>query len=174
MKMTAVHFESVQSPWGWLAGAASDVGVCWLALGADESGTAEQLAREGFAPKGSSPDLRQVLQAMIRHVAHGEAAPAPHLDVRGTDFDVRVWDRLRLIPRGATMSYTELAHELGSPHGNRAVAGACARNRLALLIPCHRVLRADGDLGGFRWGIERKRSLLQAEGALSQPSLFPA
>jgi AraC family transcriptional regulator of adaptative response/methylated-DNA-[protein]-cysteine methyltransferase len=85
------------------------------------------------------------------------------LDVRGTAFQLRVWQALRAIPRGETRSYSQLARELGEPKAVRAVARACAANRVALVVPCHRVVGASGALTGYRWGMERKRMLLEAE-----------
>ena len=85
------------------------------------------------------------------------------LDIRGTVFQQRVWQALMHIPPGQTTSYAEIAARLGSPRAVRAVAGACAANKLALAIPCHRVVRSDGGLSGYRWGIERKRRLIDAE-----------
>jgi AraC family transcriptional regulator of adaptative response/methylated-DNA-[protein]-cysteine methyltransferase len=91
--------------------------------------------------------------------------PQLQLDLRGTEFQLRVWQALRRIPRGETRSYGQLARELGAPRSARAVARACAMNRVALLVPCHRVVGAGGALSGYRWGVERKRKLLEAEGA---------
>jgi AraC family transcriptional regulator of adaptative response/methylated-DNA-[protein]-cysteine methyltransferase len=85
------------------------------------------------------------------------------LDVRGTAFQQRVWQALREIPAGSSASYSEIAGRIGSPHSARAVAHACAANPLAVAIPCHRVVRSDGGLSGYRWGVERKRALLQRE-----------
>jgi AraC family transcriptional regulator of adaptative response/methylated-DNA-[protein]-cysteine methyltransferase len=85
------------------------------------------------------------------------------LDLKGTVFQQRVWQALREIPRGQTMSYTKLAQALGKPNATRAVARACATNPVAVLVPCHRVVRADGNLAGYRWGLERKRKLLQRD-----------
>ena len=85
------------------------------------------------------------------------------LDVRGTAFQERVWQALRRIPAGKTVSYAELARRVGAPRAVRAVAGACAANLLAVAIPCHRVVRSDGGLSGYRWGVERKRALLERE-----------
>ena len=85
------------------------------------------------------------------------------LDVRGTAFQQRVWQALREIPAGETVSYTELARRIGAPKSVRAVAQACGANRLAVAIPCHRVVRNDGALSGYRWGVERKRTLLERE-----------
>ena len=96
---------------------------------------------------------------------------APHLgldlplDVRGTAFQQRVWQALRDIPFGQTLSYTDVAERIGSPSATRAVAGACAANKLAIAIPCHRVVRNDGALSGYAWGVERKRTILDREQA---------
>jgi AraC family transcriptional regulator of adaptative response/methylated-DNA-[protein]-cysteine methyltransferase len=90
---------------------------------------------------------------------------ALHLDIKGTDFQKRVWKALREIPSGETVSYAGLAHKLDMPKGARAIAGACAANDLAVVIPCHRVVRSDGTLSGYRWGVERKRKLLAMERA---------
>ena len=89
------------------------------------------------------------------------------LDVRGTAFQQQVWQALQRIPVGSTVSYSELAHKLGKPQASRAVAGACAANALAVAIPCHRVVRSDGAISGYRWGVERKRALLQHEAELA-------
>ena len=85
------------------------------------------------------------------------------LDLRGTVFQLRVWEALRQIPRGETRSYSELAREMGVPKSTRAVARACALNRVAVVVPCHRVVGANGSLTGYRWGVERKKALLEAE-----------
>jgi AraC family transcriptional regulator, regulatory protein of adaptative response / methylated-DNA-[protein]-cysteine methyltransferase len=89
------------------------------------------------------------------------------LDVRGTAFQRRVWQALQGIPIGQTVSYTEIARRIGSPHAVRAVAGGCAANHLAVAIPCHRVVRNDGSLSGYAWGVERKQALLTREAARS-------
>jgi AraC family transcriptional regulator of adaptative response/methylated-DNA-[protein]-cysteine methyltransferase len=95
---------------------------------------------------------------------HPLAATFP-LDVRATAFQQRVWKALREIPRGETRSYSELALQLGAPKASRAVAGACGANPVAVMVPCHRVVGKDGSLAGYRWGVERKRRLLEAERA---------
>ena len=115
-------------------------------------------------PRSSRADdeLRGWAGAVVARLAGDEAERVP-LDVRGTAFQWRVWEALQRIPRGETRTYAEIARELGQPSAARAVARACASNQLALVIPCHRVVRGDGGLGGYRWGIERKRELLEAE-----------
>ena len=105
------------------------------------------------------------VMAALRALAQGEAAPDLPLDVHGTAFQARVWSALREIPAGQTRTYTQVAEAIGSPTSVRAVARACATNKVALAIPCHRVLRADGDLAGYRWGLAVKQSLLVSESA---------
>lgn len=105
-----------------------------------------------------------VVRAYLRDPrAHAAAASALALDLRGTPFQQRVWHALRAMPLGTTCSYADLAAAIGAPTSVRAVASACARNRVAALVPCHRVLRQDGTLGGYRWGLARKAALLEAE-----------
>jgi O-6-methylguanine DNA methyltransferase len=94
--------------------------------------------------------------------ANSEQLAALQVDLRGTAFQLRVWQALRQIPRGETRSYSQLAREMGAPNSTRAVARACAMNRVALVVPCHRVVGASGALTGYRWGVERKRMLLEA------------
>jgi AraC family transcriptional regulator of adaptative response/methylated-DNA-[protein]-cysteine methyltransferase len=96
-------------------------------------------------------------------IEHPDKALDLPLDIRGTDFQMRVWDALQKVPAGTTVSYTFLAEQIGAPSAVRAVAQACAANPLAIAIPCHRAVRADGDLAGYRWGTERKRALLERE-----------
>jgi len=142
--------------------------LCWLSLAATEK-EAETCLRAEFpaADLEHDPSLTKVVHAALEQVLDGgddrpEQAP---LDIRGTAFQLRVWQALRQIPRGETRSYSQLAREMGEPNSTRAVARACAMNRVALLVPCHRVVGAAGALTGYRWGVERKRQLLQAEGA---------
>jgi AraC family transcriptional regulator of adaptative response/methylated-DNA-[protein]-cysteine methyltransferase len=153
----------------------TDRGVCAVMLGEDDEALAAELRREyplaALARVDDGADewlgglVRRVADAVARGVAVGsEADPVP-LDVRGTAFQWQVWRALQRIPEGATRSYQEIARELGHPSAARAVARACASNRIAVLIPCHRVVRGDGALGGYRWGVARKAALLAREGA---------
>ena len=107
------------------------------------------------------------VMAALSLLAAGRPAPSLPVDVRGTAFQARVWDALRRIPAGQTRTYTEVAQELGQPSSVRAVARACATNKVALAIPCHRVIRADGSLAGYRWGLEVKAALLSRESELA-------
>jgi AraC family transcriptional regulator of adaptative response/methylated-DNA-[protein]-cysteine methyltransferase len=147
--------------------AVTERGLCAIALGEDATALEAELARE--FPKAT---LRQVadgrdefLAPRVREVAKLLAGKQGKVDVEliGTAFQQRVWQALMKIPRGQTKSYAELAGELGLPRGARAIARACAQNRLAVVVPCHRIVRGDGSLGGYRWGLPRKESLLKSE-----------
>lgn len=150
---------------GWMLMAASDRGVCWLSFGdAPEPLLAELRAAH---PKAELVDDEARLHAWFESVREHLLLPRPSLDlpldIRGTAFQARVWEALRSIPLGETRSYGALAASLGSPTATRAVASACARNRIALVIPCHRVIGSDGGLAGYRWGVERKARVLAHE-----------
>jgi AraC family transcriptional regulator of adaptative response/methylated-DNA-[protein]-cysteine methyltransferase len=147
--------------------AESERGVCAILLGDD----AEALLRElqDRFPRANLVGGDAAFEARVAQVVGFVEAPrlglALPLDVRGTAFQQRVWQALREIPAGCTASYTEVAARIGAPKAVRAVAAACAANALAVAIPCHRVVRQDGDLAGYRWGLERKRALLERETA---------
>jgi AraC family transcriptional regulator, regulatory protein of adaptative response / methylated-DNA-[protein]-cysteine methyltransferase len=159
-----------RSPFGWLVVGATARGLCWLALGATAA-EAEASLREEFPAATLRRDrsLSSLVDAALGvvngHEAQSGSSLELSLDLRGTAFQLRVWQALRAIPRGETRSYSQLAREMGNPKGTRAVARACATNRVALVVPCHRVVGASGSLTGYRWGVERKRRLLEAEGA---------
>ncbi len=108
------------------------------------------------------------MDALDQHLSKGAPRPELPLDLRGTAFQMKVWQFLLSIREGDVLSYGELAKQIGKPRAHRAVATACGKNRIGVLIPCHRVLRGDGGLGGYRWGLERKRALLDAERAVNQ------
>lgn len=160
-----IRFAVVPCFLGWVLIAATDQGLCTIAFG-DEPAALETQLRATFP----YADLRTDDPAFADWVAQVTAfieAPARGLDlpldIQGTAFQQRVWALLREIPPGATASYTDIAARLGQPNAVRAVAGACAANTLAVAIPCHRVVRSNGDLAGYRWGVERKRRLLERE-----------
>ncbi|AFT72352.1 Fused DNA-binding transcriptional dual regulator [Alloalcanivorax dieselolei B5] len=150
---------------GALLVARSGQGICAIALGDD----ADALLREcqDHFPKAELQPGNGEFEALVARVAalmdHPEQSLDLPLDIRGTAFQQKVWQALRQIPAGETLSYAELAKRIGSPKAVRAVAGACANNPLAVVIPCHRVVRSDGDVSGYRWGVERKRALLERE-----------
>jgi len=160
---------TARSPFGWIIVGATGRGLCWLALGATTA-EAEASLREEFplAKLRRDGSLSRLVDAALESVRDGSdlargRAGAESLDLRGTVFQLRVWQALRAIPRGETRSYSQLARELGDPKATRAVARACATNRVALMVPCHRVVGVSGALTGYRWGVERKRALLEAE-----------
>ncbi|HEY3460283.1 MAG TPA: methylated-DNA--[protein]-cysteine S-methyltransferase, partial [Casimicrobiaceae bacterium] len=145
--------------------ARSHRGVCAISLGDDPDALVREL-QDRF-PNAELVGGDRGFEQWVARVVGFVEAPKIGLDlprdVRGTAFQQRVWQALRAIPAGETVSYAELASRIGSPKSVRAVAGACAANTLAVAIPCHRVIRNDGALSGYRWGVERKRALLQRE-----------
>jgi len=154
---------------GLLLMAATARGVCFAQFGTSPEALLAQLQAEfpraALVPSdhAASPELAAWLAGFEANLAGTGPQPELPLDLRGTAFQVRVWRYLLGIPSGAVISYAELAAGIGSPRAVRAAASACAANRVAVLVPCHRVLRGDGGLGGYRWGLERKRTLLDAE-----------
>ena len=160
-----IHFAIAVCSLGALLVASTDKGVCAILLGDD----AEMLLRDlqdRFPQadlRGAEADYEQTVARVIGLVETPALGLDLPLDVRGTAFQQRVWQALREIPAGSTVSYAELARRIGLPTGARAVAGACAANALAIAIPCHRVVRNDGALSGYRWGVERKQQLLERE-----------
>jgi AraC family transcriptional regulator of adaptative response/methylated-DNA-[protein]-cysteine methyltransferase len=160
-----IRYAIEPSPLGQVLVAATDHGICSVALGADPNALTAELRRE-FPRAELEParaDLHTWVEAIVRHLSGNRTRPALPLDLQATAFQMRVWKALQSIPYGATRSYRQIAVAIGSPSAARAVAGACARNPVAVLIPCHRVVREDGSLGGYHWGLERKRQLLAQE-----------
>lgn len=160
-----IRFAVGECSLGSILVAASERGVCAILLGDDPDALARDL-QDRF-PKaeliGADAAFEQLVATVVGFVEMpGRGLDLP-LDVRGTAFQQRVWQALREIPAGTTASYAEIAQRIGAPKAVRAVAGACAANALAVAIPCHRVVRSDGGLSGYRWGVERKRALLERE-----------
>jgi AraC family transcriptional regulator of adaptative response/methylated-DNA-[protein]-cysteine methyltransferase len=149
-----IRFATAQCELGLLLVAATERGVCSVMLG-DEPAALEQSLRQQFSAAKVVPDAA----GMTEHPAAGDLP----LDLRATAFQARVWQALREIPRGQTRSYAEVAQAVGQPSAVRAVARACATNPVAIAVPCHRVIGSDGSLTGYRWGIERKKKLLEME-----------
>lgn len=150
---------------GSLLVGATERGVCSILLGDDPEELAHDLKQrfphaELIGADGAFNELVAAVVALVEYP--GKSQPLP-LDIRGTAFQQRVWQALRAISPGSTATYSEIARAIGAPAATRAVAGACAANPLAVAIPCHRVVRTDGSLSGYRWGIERKRALLERE-----------
>jgi AraC family transcriptional regulator of adaptative response/methylated-DNA-[protein]-cysteine methyltransferase len=164
-----IRFAVGECSLGAILVAATDKGICAITLGDDAQDLV--LAFQDDFPNaqlvGGDADFERVVAAAVGLV---EGAPSEFklpLDVRGTAFQQRVWQALRDIPAGRTASYRDIAEKIGAPASVRAVAGACASNRIAVAIPCHRVVRTDGSLSGYRWGVERKRALLQREAEIN-------
>lgn len=162
---TTIRFAIAQCSLGAILVAATAVGICAILMGDDAGQLARDLQDRFPAAElvGADAGFEDTVAKVIGLVeAPGLGLDLP-LDVRGTAFQQRVWEALRQIPSGSTVSYAELAARIGMPSGARAVAGACAANPVAVAIPCHRVVRNDGGLSGYRWGVERKRALLERE-----------
>jgi AraC family transcriptional regulator, regulatory protein of adaptative response / methylated-DNA-[protein]-cysteine methyltransferase len=162
-----IHYTAVRTSLGLLLVAVTERGICSVALGDDEETLVGSLRAEYPAAelaRATDADDRLV-DAVVAHVEGTARANDLPLDLKATAFQWQVWRALQRIPEGATRSYQEIARELGHPSAARAVARACASNRVAVLIPCHRVVRGDGALGGYRWGVARKAALLAREGA---------
>ncbi|BCG72224.1 methylated-DNA--protein-cysteine methyltransferase [Mesorhizobium sp. 113-1-2] len=164
--LNTITYAIGQSAIGKILAARSHIGVCAILIGSGAEALEQDLASR-FPGKVLVEDkaaLCDDLAAIARFIETPGAGLDLPLDMRhGTPFQQRVWEVLRAIPCGATITYTALARHLGQPNGARAVATACAANAIALGIPCHRVVRTDGTLSGYRWGIERKRALLDKE-----------
>jgi AraC family transcriptional regulator of adaptative response/methylated-DNA-[protein]-cysteine methyltransferase len=166
-----IRFATVLTPLGWALVAATGRGICMTALGDDRESLAAALQQRFPQAQLVAEDagLKQWADRIVRFITAPEQNLDLPLDIRGTAFQARVWRALQKIPLGKTTSYTEIAATLGQPKAVRAVAQACAANKLALIVPCHRVIRSDGELGGYRWGLERKRALLDRERAAVAP-----
>jgi AraC family transcriptional regulator of adaptative response/methylated-DNA-[protein]-cysteine methyltransferase len=158
-----ICYCSFPSPLGSVLIAATDKGLCSVKLGDDAERLERLLAEEFSAAEIFPRDLKE-LKARILAFIEGEASLARlPLDIRGTVFQRRVWDELRRIPRGETRTYQQIARAIGAPAAVRAVGSACGANPVALAVPCHRAVRTDGGLGGYAWGLQRKRKLLALE-----------
>jgi AraC family transcriptional regulator of adaptative response/methylated-DNA-[protein]-cysteine methyltransferase len=167
-----IRYVTAPSYLGWVLVVVSDQGICAIDLGDSPEDLEKKLPRlfpgARFTPGGEeltgwSDKVRAFLESPDQRL------DLP-LDMQGTAFQQRVWAALQAIPSGTTISYRELATRIGNPKSVRATATACASNRIAVAIPCHRVVRSDGSLGGYRWGLERKRKLLERENELARKS----
>jgi AraC family transcriptional regulator of adaptative response/methylated-DNA-[protein]-cysteine methyltransferase len=157
---------------GWLLVATTDKGICAVRLG-DTEAELESTLRSEFAQavlRRDEADLGQWITILLDYLGGQPLAEDLPLDVQATAFQRRVWQALRAIPYGSTRSYQEVADAIGQPLAVRAVANACATNPVALVIPCHRVVRKDGSLGGYRWGEARKQALLDQEARVEASS----
>ncbi|MDP6420201.1 MAG: methylated-DNA--[protein]-cysteine S-methyltransferase [SAR202 cluster bacterium] len=162
---STIGYQVIGCSLGFLLVAATEKGICSVRLGDTEAELRDGLATEfpGARLESGSPAAARVAAEIVGYIDSHRTAIDAVLDVGGTRFQRLVWDRLTRIPVGETASYGAVAADIGSPDGARAVAGACAANPVAILIPCHRVTRSDGEPGGYRWGAERKQALLALE-----------
>jgi len=164
-----IRFARATTSFGWIFVAETDRGICAIELG--EPGNASFGRLRARFPRAEFREGDQEFAARVARVAALVESPRRGLDlpldIRGTAFQRTVWEALRAIPPGKTASYSEVARRIGRPAATRAVARACASNVLAVAIPCHRVVRKDGEPGGYRWGADRKRSLLDREAPAS-------
>jgi len=160
-----IYFAIGECSLGSVLVAQSERGICAISLGDDPKVLLDEL-QEQFSTAtliGGDADYEKIVAQVIGFIEHPADNFSLPLDIRGTSFQQRVWQALQTIKPGQTTSYSELAQRIGSPKAVRAVAGACAANVLAVAIPCHRVVRNNGDLSGYRWGVERKKTLLEIE-----------
>ena len=175
----AVSWAAGDSALGRLMIGATDRGICFIQFGDDDAALRDALARE--YPRAALSEMPAARRAefaawmrVLSDYLEGEATRiALPLDPHGTAFQLKVWKALQRIPHGRVASYSEIARRIGAPRATRAVACACARNTIALAIPCHRVVRGDGGLGGYRWGEARKRTLLDRERGVRAAALGP-
>ncbi|HET9525372.1 MAG TPA: bifunctional DNA-binding transcriptional regulator/O6-methylguanine-DNA methyltransferase Ada [Pyrinomonadaceae bacterium] len=160
-----ISYTIAASPLGQLLVAVTDRGVCAVRMGDTEAELEKDLSAEFPAATIRRDDsaLREPVRKILNHLANKEPQLDLPLDIRSTAFQRQVWEKLRAIPYGRTVSYGEVAKSLGKPGAVRAVGRACATNPVALVIPCHRVVREDKTLGGYRWGLERKQKLIDHE-----------
>lgn len=159
-----IRFGAANCYLGWVLVAATARGLCAIDLGDDPAVLEAGLrARFPHAHLTHDPDFGEWVQQVVDFLGAPARGLSLPLDIQGTAFQRRVWAALREIPAGSTLSYSEVAARIGAPAAVRAVAGACAANQLAVAIPCHRVVRQNGDLSGYRWGVERKERLLARE-----------
>jgi AraC family transcriptional regulator, regulatory protein of adaptative response / methylated-DNA-[protein]-cysteine methyltransferase len=172
-------YTIVDSALGRLLVAGTQLGICFAAMGESDQTLAAEL--RGDYPRAlirvADPNRRedarigQWVDALAKFVAGHSPMPTPPMDIRGTPFQFLVWDQLRAIPQGETRSYSEIARRIGRPRAIRAVGTANGANPVSIIIPCHRAIRASGHLGGYRWGLERKRKLLEMESRMcGQPN----
>lgn len=168
----AIRYTCADSPLGRMLIAATDTGVCSIQFARSDGELIEGLKRE-FPFAVRKPDnggLQLWIEALLSKMTGRELNAALPLDIRATAFQRRVWTYLQSIPFGATRSYGEVAKAIGQPSASRAVARACATNPVAVAIPCHRVVREDGNVSGYRWGVERKKALLEMEQRRFEPT----
>jgi len=170
----AISYASRKTALGLMGMAATETGICFVQFGDDESSLLAMLTKEfpnaeiSASSAQNAPELATWIKALEQHISEGIPRPDLPIDMRGTAFQLKVWRFLLSIPVGDVLSYSQLAEQINQPKAVRAVATACAKNRIAVLIPCHRILRSDGGLGGYRWGIDKKKMLLEREALVDE------
>lgn len=168
-----MHYATAETAVGWVMMAATERGICSVQFAdtrdAAEAGLAERFPNARRVRSPDSPELQSCIGQLQEFLSAPGALPDLPLDLRGTAFQHKVWRYLQSIPTGETRSYSQVAEDIGHPKAVRAVGTACGNNRVAVLVPCHRVLRGDGALGGYRWGLATKRALLDREAGSSPP-----
>jgi len=168
-KNLQIHFALRQTSFGHILMAATAKGVCFVQFGKSFAELLSDLHREFpeaeliSTPKRMDSELDKWMVALEQHLSQGGPQPQIPLELFGTAFQIKVWKFLTSIPSGERKTYKQVAEGIGAPAAHRAVANACGTNKIGVLIPCHRVLRGDGGLGGYRWGTDRKRRLLEIE-----------
>ncbi|HUK91189.1 MAG TPA: bifunctional DNA-binding transcriptional regulator/O6-methylguanine-DNA methyltransferase Ada [Blastocatellia bacterium] len=174
-----ITYVAVESPVGLMMVGATDRGLCFVQFGETEADLFAALEREYPSAKlepmkkPCHPDFQKWIDALTAHLAGAQPRVSLPLDIRATAFQMRVWNYLQSIPYGHVQSYGEVAAGIGQPAAVRAVARACATNPVAVVIPCHRVIRGTGELGGYRWGLSRKRTLIDQERAANGSAARP-
>jgi AraC family transcriptional regulator of adaptative response/methylated-DNA-[protein]-cysteine methyltransferase len=166
-----IAYSIVDSALGRLLVAGTRRGICFAAMGESDSTLAAELRadyprasiRMADSDQPEDASIWNWADALAKYMAGRSLMPNPPMDIRGTPFQFLVWDQLRAIPAGETRSYSEIARRIGRPRAIRAVGTANGANPVSIIIPCHRAIRASGHLGGYRWGLERKRKLLKME-----------
>jgi AraC family transcriptional regulator, regulatory protein of adaptative response / methylated-DNA-[protein]-cysteine methyltransferase len=168
-KNTSISHVAVETKLGWMMLAATDRGLCFLQF-ADAADSLLPMLRAEFPHATLTPlavpyssEFVGWIEALHGYLSRGKSTFLLPVDVQATAFQARVWDYLRRIPDGETRSYAQVADAIGQPKASRAVARACASNRIAIVIPCHRVIRGNGDVSSYRWGADRKSQLLRIE-----------
>ena len=167
-----IRYTTTASPLGRMLVAATPAGVCAITFGRDDAEVIADLRKrfdkaQLVSAKGTTGWLAEAVAFVLSQTTEHPLAATFPLDVRATAFQQRVWKALQQIPRSETRSYSQLAREIGSPTAARAIGAAIGLNPVAIVVPCHRVIGQDGSLTGYHWGIERKRKLLTAEGAIA-------
>jgi AraC family transcriptional regulator of adaptative response/methylated-DNA-[protein]-cysteine methyltransferase len=168
-KGVELSYVTAETPLGLMMLAATDRGLCFLEFGESEEELVESLEQEYPSSvrrpmeKPYSEQFAAWMQALSNYLDGDRILQKLPVVIHGTAFQMKVWSYLQTIPAGSVQSYSEVAQAIGHPKAVRAVASACAANRIALVIPCHRVIRGDGGLGGYRWGLDRKRTLIDSE-----------